>query len=80
MDSERRYRRLLESVTDYLFHVRIADGQAVATEHGPNCAKVTGYAPEDFTENPLLWIAMVPEEDRDLVTRQVNALMAGDKP
>ena len=34
---EDRYRRLLESVTDYVYTVTVRGGRAVGTEHGPNC-------------------------------------------
>ena len=61
--SEERYRRITEAVTDYVFKVRIEDGQAVETVHGSNCVAVTGYTPEDFASDPYLWI---PEAARVL--------------
>ena len=57
---EQRYQRLLEAVTDYVFHVRVEDGRAVETVHASNCEAVTGYTPQEFADNPMLWIAMVP--------------------
>jgi PAS domain S-box-containing protein len=77
-ESELRYRRLIAAVTDYIFTVRVGNGQPAETTHGPNCVAVTGYTPEEFATNPLLWIAMVPEEDRPVVEEQAARILAGD--
>lgn len=74
---EQRYRRLLEAVTDYVYHVRVENGQAVATVHGAACEAVTGYAPQEFAANPMLWIEIVPPEDRDVVKQQANRILHG---
>jgi len=79
-ESERRYRRITESITDYIFTVRMANGHPAETYHGPNCVAVTGYTSEEFSSDPFLWIRMVPEEDRDLVRTQASELLAGQEP
>ncbi len=74
LQSEERYRRITEAVTDYIFTVRIEDGHPVETVHSPACFAVTGYTPEDFASDPHLWFRIVHEEDREAVqerTRQV---------
>jgi PAS domain-containing protein len=45
-ESEGRYKRRLESVTDYIYTVQVEDGRPVATAHGLGCAAVTGYTSE----------------------------------
>ncbi|MCX7819215.1 MAG: PAS domain S-box protein [Kiritimatiellae bacterium] len=75
-ESEQRYKRLLESVTDYVYTVELRNGRPVATHHGPGCLAVTGYTPEEYAADPYLWIEMVPEEDRDLVRRQSAQVLA----
>lgn len=35
--SEEHYRRLLDSVTDYVYSVKLENGRPVATAHGPVC-------------------------------------------
>lgn len=75
---EDRYRRLLESVTDYVYTVVVKDGLAVATDHGPNCVAVTGYAAGEYRDNPLLWLTMVAEEDRPAVLEHAARLLAGE--
>jgi len=75
--SEERYRRLLESVTDYIYTVTVRDGEAVATSHGPGCLAVTGYSAEEYRQNPLLWLSMVPEDDRPAVLAQSQSVLSG---
>lgn len=77
-ESEQRFRRLTSALTDYIFRVSVENGRAVETVHGPNCEAVTGYTPADFRENALLWISMVPEEDRALVEQQVRRILTGE--
>lgn len=79
-ESEQRYRRLLATVTDYVYTVEIADGRPVATEHGPGCEAVTGYRPEDFVADPFLWLKMVLEEDRPAVLAHAQAILSGGEP
>ncbi len=76
-ESERRYRRLTEAVTDYIYRVRIEDGKAIETIHGANCVAVTGYTEQEFAESTLLWIAIVPAEDRPIVEQQVAQILSG---
>jgi len=79
-ESESRYRRITEAITDYIFTVRMANGHPAETYHGPNCVAVTGYTSEEFSSDPFLWIRMVPQEDQDLVRTQAFELLAGHEP
>ena len=74
---EQRYQRLLDAVTDYVFHVRVDHGRAVETVHASNCEAVTGYSPSEFSDYPMLWIAMVPPEDRAIVEHQAARILSG---
>ena len=76
-ESEDRYRRITEAVTDYIFTVRIEDGHPVETIHGPACVAVTGYTPGEFASEPYLWIRMVHEEDRAVVEDQARRVVLG---
>ncbi len=78
--SEQRYKLLTASTTDYIFTVRLKDGRAVSTTHGPGSETLTGYSPADFEQSPQLWLGMVPPEDRPAVLAQVRALLAGQTP
>ena len=70
--SEERYRRITETITDYVFRVKVEPGRGMATQHGPGSVVVTGYSPEEFEAKPALWLEMVVPEDRDRVVAQVE--------
>ncbi len=65
-ESEQKYRDIFDSVLDGLYLLRAGPGQtAVSTVHGPGCASVTGYAPEDYAGDPGLgieWCTTGPAE------------------
>ncbi|KWT83474.1 PAS domain S-box protein [Candidatus Magnetominusculus xianensis] len=75
--SETRYRRLLDAITDYIYTVDVKDGVPVSTTHGPGCVAVTGYTPEEFAENSFLWLSMVPNEDKNAVVRLGKKVLYG---
>jgi len=75
--SERRYKRLVSAVTDYIYTVHINEGAVVRTSHGPGCLGVTGYSHEEYVENPFLWYQMIYEEDRAAVTSLTDDISAG---
>jgi two-component system cell cycle sensor histidine kinase/response regulator CckA len=78
-ESEDRYRRITEAITDYIYTVTVKDGLPVETIHGPACVAVTGYTAEHFKENPYLWIQMVHEEDREAVGEQAARTLSGER-
>jgi PAS domain S-box-containing protein len=75
-ESEKRYRRLLGSVTDYIYTVKVEHGRPVATSHGPGCTKVTGYTPEELVHDTHLWHRMVHPDDRTPVLKQAARVLA----
>ena len=76
-ESELRYNRLLQYLTDYIYTVKVEGGKAVETYHGPGCFTVTGYASEDYLADPDLWYRMVHEDDKAAVLDQANKALAG---
>lgn len=80
MESEARYRRLLESVTDYVYIVQIENGRPAASRHSPSCVAVTGYTSEEYARDPFLWYRMVHEDDRQAVLDMTSAVFAGKAP
>jgi PAS domain S-box-containing protein len=76
-ESEERYRRLLASVTDYVYTVELKDGQPVRTMHGPGCVGVTGYTAQEYIMDPQLWIRMVDRRDRKAVVEQATHARSG---
>ena len=79
-ESEERYRRLLASVTDYVYSVSVEGGRAVSTVHGPGCEAVTGYTCEDFQADQALWYEMIFEADRPAVLAQAERILQGQTP
>jgi len=78
-ETTERDRLIFETVSDYIFTVRLKDGEPFETIHGPTCSAVTGYTPEDFSKDPDLWIKMVPEEDRPMVDAYISYILSGKK-
>ena len=77
--SEARYRRITEGLTDYRYTVRVEGGRAVATEHSQGCEGVTGYTLEDFAADPFLWFTMIAPEDRERARARVDRMLAGEE-
>jgi two-component system cell cycle sensor histidine kinase/response regulator CckA len=76
--SEERYRRITESVTDYVYTVRLDDDGHATTIHGPGSVAVTGYTSEEFAADPDLWIRMIVPADQSIVTENTRRLLAGE--
>ena len=79
-ESEERYRKLLETVADYVYTVKVENGRAVCTTHGEGCAKLTGYTAAEYMADPDLWCRMVHEDDRPEVVEQAERLLSGEDP
>jgi PAS domain S-box-containing protein len=78
--SDSRYRRLLESVTSYIYTVVAEKGQSVATRHGEGCLSVTGFAPQDYEQDGGLWYRMIHPDDQMKVVDMIQAVYAGSGP
>jgi len=79
-ESENRYRWLRAAVADYHYHVEVDDGRVLRKNHGITCEKVTGFKPEEYVADPSLWIGIVVEQDRSIIERQVERVLAGEHP
>lgn len=74
-ESRARYRRLLESVSNYIYTVTVQNGKPVQTIHRPGCELITGHTLEEFTTDPGLWFRIVHEDDRPLVFGMAQYLL-----
>jgi diguanylate cyclase (GGDEF)-like protein/PAS domain S-box-containing protein len=79
-ESEERYRRITETITDYIYTVKVEDGRPVETTHCDVCSIVTGYSAQEFMDDPYLWIRMVFVEDHDHVRQQAAQVLLGKLP
>jgi PAS domain S-box-containing protein len=73
--SGERYRRLLESVTNYVYTVIFSGGGSVETFHRSGCEKVTGYMVEEYLADPDLWYKIVHEDDRSMVLAMTRHIL-----
>jgi len=76
-EGDRRLNRLLHYLTDYIYTVKVLDGCAIETYHGPGCVNVTGYSSFDHGEDPDLWHRMVYDDDKEAVLKLANDALAG---
>jgi two-component system, cell cycle sensor histidine kinase and response regulator CckA len=75
--SEERFRRLVGSVTDYIYSVKLESGRPVSTSHAPACVSVTGYSTEEYAADPELWLRMIHEDDKQIVKNHSEKLLSG---
>lgn len=78
-ESEERYRRITDELTDYLYKVRVEEGKAVETKHGPMCETVTGYTPQDYATDTSLWLRVIVPDDQEKVTEHIKKTLTGEK-
>ncbi len=73
--SEERLQKLVNSVTDYIYTVKIENDKVIDTTHGEGCISVTGYTTEEFKSDDYLWFNIIYITDREAVKEQVSRLM-----
>ncbi|MBG0775443.1 MAG: PAS domain-containing protein [Desulfovibrionaceae bacterium] len=73
LESERRLRTILDYAYDWEYWIG-PDGCCIYTS--PSCERITGYAPAEFMNDPLLLERITHPEDRDVVHRHLSAVLA----
>ena len=58
---------LITTVPEYLYSVELVNNTISSIYHSPQCRDITGYAPQDYIDNPTLWLEMIHENDRERV-------------
>ncbi len=79
-DSEKRYREIIDSITDYVYQVKIDENKKTTTIYAETCFKVTGYHAAEFEEDHFLWLNIVYEEDRALVKNLISDINKEKEP
>ncbi len=72
-ENAEHFRSLVHNVDGYLYTVLYEKGEPIASYHSPRCEEITSYKPEDYENDPGLWIKMVAEEDREYIYRFFNS-------
>ncbi len=79
-ESESRFRLLAEQAQDVIYRYRLRPTQAVEYV-SPASFSMSGYAPQDFYDDPTLMLKVVHPEDREIVARVLTgALARGEVP
>ncbi|MBM3255626.1 MAG: PAS domain S-box protein, partial [Candidatus Omnitrophica bacterium] len=76
-ESEERYKRIVDTVTDYIFTVYLEENKPIKTIYGPTCLSVTGYSPQELQADAYLWINMVHKDDRKEVQDYTRKILSG---
>jgi PAS domain S-box-containing protein len=71
---------LIDSVTDYIYSVKIENGVVINTNHGKGCEQVTGYSKNEFEQDESLWFNSIYTEDKEIVNKHLNQIFANEKP
>jgi len=74
-ESKERYKRLLDSLTSYVYTVTFGRDGTIETIHRPGCETVTGYTCEEYGLDHNLWYRIVHEDDRQTVLDVVERVM-----
>ncbi|HJV36862.1 sensor domain-containing protein [Geomonas sp.] len=77
LKSEEQCRTLVSNINEYVYSVRFENGAIKSIYHSPKCLDITGYAPEDYYQDPLLWYNMIHEDDRELVMEFLDGIFSG---
>src|SRR3972149_3734380 len=77
-EGQEQYKRLVESITDYIYTVSVENGRPVSTLHGPGCLPVPGYTQEHLHAHSHLWCEMIHDGDRNDVLKQIETILSGE--
>jgi PAS domain S-box-containing protein len=78
-DAEERYRAIVEHVPAAIY-LDQADRSMRSVYVSPQIEDITGMTPEEWIEDPELWLKLVPAEDRETVSRSYMEAMAQERP
>jgi len=73
--SRERYERVVTATRGFLFTVLLKQGLPEQTIYYPGSTQVTGYSAAEYQAEPLLWFRMIVEEDRPVVTAQIDDIL-----
>jgi len=77
-ESEKRYREIINSITDYVYQVIIDENNEVKTIYSETCFSVTGYHAYEFREDSMLWMNIVFDKDREKVNDFIKKIITGE--
>ena len=80
-ESERRYRRLVGAVTDFICTAEFVEGHLIHATYGAGCESVTGYTADELQRDLNFWLRLVYEKDHAAAAALCeNLFRGGDVP
>jgi diguanylate cyclase (GGDEF)-like protein/PAS domain S-box-containing protein len=73
-EAEARYRDMVEHIPAVVY----ADDGGVTSYVNPQIERILGVSPEEYREDPDLWLRLVHPDDRQRVREQSDAFLAGE--
>ncbi len=77
---EESLKAITSALSDYVYTVYYENALPIKTVHELACVHVTGYTPEEYSEDPDLWINMIPQEHRERVEGFIETISNGHYP
>jgi diguanylate cyclase (GGDEF)-like protein/PAS domain S-box-containing protein len=77
LKSEEQCRTIVSNINEYVYSVRFENGEIRSIYHSPKCQEITGFSPEEYYSDPMLWFKMIHQDDRELVINFLNGIFAG---
>jgi len=78
LESEKRYRRLLDNAPDIIFRMSLPDGKFDYIS--PAAVQLTGYTPEDYYSHPCLPEKLLHPDWEKWFKKEWKAMLKGDIP
>ncbi|MDH5639509.1 MAG: PAS domain-containing sensor histidine kinase, partial [Nitrospinota bacterium] len=66
----------IEDAPAYVYKVIFEKGAAPVQFHSPSCEAILGYSPEEYEQDPFLWLNMVHEEDQEMVREFMESVQS----
>ena len=68
---------ILDNINEYIYSVEYHDGKVTSLYHSPQCQKITGYSPNDYYKDDLLWFKIVHKDDCEMIREFLRDIGSG---
>ncbi len=65
---------IISNISEYIYSISYKSGNPEFKYHSPRSTDITGYTPEEYTEDPELWYKMIHPDDRASVVQTLTEL------
>ncbi len=78
-EAEERYRAIVEHVPAVIY-VDAADPSMRTIYISPHVFEMTGYTPQEWIDDPRLWLKVAHQDDRELITKTYQGALVDQEP